>query len=129
MYKVGFLIVKGVEKMKKELGIKEAIEILKNNKDIEFRPTNYSKRESVGIKGENSKEGHPQAIIIRRKNSKFGIYVKPRSSGIIVKYPNGDNSWKTKKIDTSKDFEASLNAIISADDKESLKKLLEKAKN
>jgi hypothetical protein len=32
MYKVGFLIVKGVEKMKKELGIKEAIEILKNNK-------------------------------------------------------------------------------------------------
>jgi hypothetical protein len=115
--------------MKKELGIKEAVEILKSNKDIEYKPTNYSNRDAVGITPEKGKSGNPQAIVLRKKDSKFGIYVKPRSSGIIVKYPNGDNSWKTKKIATSKDFEASLNAIISADDKESLKKLLEKAKN
>jgi hypothetical protein len=49
MYKVGFLIAKGVEKMKKEkcLEISEAIEILKNNKDIEYKPTNYSNTKKV----------------------------------------------------------------------------------
>jgi hypothetical protein len=113
--------------MKKELGIKEAVEILKSNKDIEFRPTNYSKRDAVGITPEKGKSGNPQAIVFRRKNSKFGVYVKPRSNGIIVKYPNGDNSWKTKKIATSKDLEECLNAVISAKNKHELKGLLEKS--
>jgi hypothetical protein len=112
--------------MKKELGIKEAVEILKSTKDIEFRPTNYSKKDSVGITPEKGKSGNPQALIIRRKNSKFAVYVKPVSSGLVLKYPV-DKLWKSLRIVSGKDFEKSLDALVSAKNKDELRGLLEKS--
>ena len=126
MYCTGFLIAKGVEKMKKEIEIKEAIEILKGTKAVEFQATNYSKKDAVGIAPENGKSGNPQALIVRKKDSKFGVYVKPLSTGIIMKYPV-DKLWKSIKIASGKDFEECLNALISAVNKDELRGLLEKS--